>query len=628
MNASSIDVRDLTKKFGAFTAVDHISFDVRKGRNLRLPRARTERENRRPSGCCAASSGRPRDSGLVGGFDVGSQPEEIKKIIGYMSQKFTLYGDLTVAENIDFYGGIHGLPQALKKERKSWVLTMAGLQGREHSLTRELSGGWKQRLALGCAILHQPEILFLDEPTASVDPSSRRDFWDLIYDLSEQGTTHSRDLALYGRSRTLPQDRHHFRRKDHRPRLAPRAQNPLSRAGKHLRSRTFSSRPSRRRKGHDEAHPSDRPAKKSSISGATPAAFTWRSGCRSSFSFSSAMRSPSTSATFRWGSSTWIIPSLSRDFISRVRTSEYFDLLHLSGDYGEAEDLLDKGRVKVIARHFPGISPGTGARLSFADPAARRRKQQQHGPRRPRLYVETDSKFASEISSEQMGRQAGAAPVVSVHRPESPGLVQPRAPQREFHRPGSYRRGHDGHDDDVDVPDGGPGMGKRNDGATHGRARPSGRNHDRQSSSPILSWGSPRWLWSFSSARSFSTCPSRETFFACLRSRAIFLLCGLGIGLFLSIAVKSQQLAFMFSVLTTLLPSYILSGFMFPISSMPKIIQLVTVVVPARYFLATLRGIFLKGYSFPDIWVELLALAAFGLLMLLACVKKLKLRLD
>jgi ABC-2 type transport system ATP-binding protein len=106
-----------------------------------------------------------------------------------MSQKFTLYQDLTVGENIEFYSGIHRLSPALQQERKEWVLRMAGLVGRENSLTRELSGGWKQRLSLGCAILHRPRILFLDEPTASVDPASRRDFWDMIYQLSEQGTT-------------------------------------------------------------------------------------------------------------------------------------------------------------------------------------------------------------------------------------------------------------------------------------------------------------------------------------------------------------------------------------------------------------------------------------------------------
>ncbi len=127
--------------------------------------------------------------GTVGGFSIDAQPEEIKKIIGYMSQRFTLYQDLTVKENVDFYGGIHGLSPSTKEERKKWVIKMAGLIGRENSLTRELAGGWKQRLSLGCAILHRPEILFLDEPTASVDPISRRDFWDLIYILSEEGTT-------------------------------------------------------------------------------------------------------------------------------------------------------------------------------------------------------------------------------------------------------------------------------------------------------------------------------------------------------------------------------------------------------------------------------------------------------
>jgi ABC-2 type transport system ATP-binding protein len=136
-------------------------------------------------GIIRPSSGRA----TVGGFDVAERPEEVKRIIGYMSQRFTLYGDLTVGENIDFYGGIHRLPSVSKKERKEWILKMAGLEGREASLTRELSGGWKQRLALGCAILHRPRIVFLDEPTASVDPASRRDFWNLIYELSEQGTT-------------------------------------------------------------------------------------------------------------------------------------------------------------------------------------------------------------------------------------------------------------------------------------------------------------------------------------------------------------------------------------------------------------------------------------------------------
>lgn len=186
MNA--IEVTNLTKKFGRFTAVDTISFSVRKGEIfgfLGPNGAGKSTTIRMLCGIIRQTSG----NALVGGFRIDTEPEKIKKIIGYMSQKFTLYQDLTVQENIDFYGGIHQLPDSLKEKRKQWVLKMADLLGREHRLTRELSGGWKQRLSLGCAILHQPEILFLDEPTASVDPVSRRDFWDLIYTLAEEGTT-------------------------------------------------------------------------------------------------------------------------------------------------------------------------------------------------------------------------------------------------------------------------------------------------------------------------------------------------------------------------------------------------------------------------------------------------------
>jgi len=184
----TIEVKNLTKKFGKFTAVDRVSFSVKKGEIfgfLGPNGAGKSTTIRMLCGIIRPTSG----NGIVGGYRIDSQPEEIKRIIGYMSQKFTLYQDLSVEENIDFYGGIHQLSLSEKEERKKWVLKMSGLEGKENYLTRELSGGWKQRLSLGCAIIHQPEILFLDEPTASVDPISRRDFWELIYDLSEKGTT-------------------------------------------------------------------------------------------------------------------------------------------------------------------------------------------------------------------------------------------------------------------------------------------------------------------------------------------------------------------------------------------------------------------------------------------------------
>ena len=138
----------------------------------------------------------------MAGFDIRTQPEQIKANIGYMSQKFSLYQDLTVEENIDFYSGIYRIPPEKKRQRKEWVIEMAGLAEHRRQPTAILSGGWKQRLALGCAILHEPPIVFLDEPTSGVDPISRRQFWDLIYELSGQGvtvfvTTHYMDEAEY-----------------------------------------------------------------------------------------------------------------------------------------------------------------------------------------------------------------------------------------------------------------------------------------------------------------------------------------------------------------------------------------------------------------------------------------------
>jgi len=200
-NNTAVVVEDLEKRFGRFVAVNRVSFDVAKGEIfgfLGPNGAGKSTTIRMLCGILAPSAG----SGTVAGFDIRTEPERIKAHIGYMSQKFSLYEDLTVEENIDFYGGIYRIPPAKKKQRKEWVIEMAGLQEHRHSRTAILSGGWKQRLALGCAILHEPPIVFLDEPTSGVDPISRRQFWDLIAELSGQGvalfvTTHYMDEAEY-----------------------------------------------------------------------------------------------------------------------------------------------------------------------------------------------------------------------------------------------------------------------------------------------------------------------------------------------------------------------------------------------------------------------------------------------
>jgi len=189
MSEYAVEVVNLTKKFGDFTAVDGVTFHIRRREIFGFlgPNGAGKTTTIRVLlGLLRPTSGHA----TVLGFDVVRQAEEIRKHIGYMSQRFSLYQDLTVGENLDFYGRTYGVRGERLKERKRFVIEMAGLEGRERELTRNLSGGWKQRLALGAAILHEPEMLFLDEPTAGVDPISRRAFWDLLYQLAEEeGTT-------------------------------------------------------------------------------------------------------------------------------------------------------------------------------------------------------------------------------------------------------------------------------------------------------------------------------------------------------------------------------------------------------------------------------------------------------
>ncbi len=198
-NDYTVVAEGLTKKFGKFVAVDHVSFKVKRGEVFGFLGPNGAGKSTTIRMLCGLFS--PTEgSASVGGFDIATQPDYVKSRIGYMSQRFSLYEDLTVEQNIYFYGGIYGLDGLRLNERKRWAIEMAGLVGKESMLAHALSGGWRQRLALGCSILHEPPILFLDEPTGGVDPVSRRNFWDLIYNLSHSGvtvfvTTHYMDEA-------------------------------------------------------------------------------------------------------------------------------------------------------------------------------------------------------------------------------------------------------------------------------------------------------------------------------------------------------------------------------------------------------------------------------------------------
>jgi ABC-2 type transport system ATP-binding protein len=197
----AVTVENLEKRFGDFQAVNKVSFQVKRGEIfgfLGPNGAGKSTTMRMLCGIIVPTAGKAN----VIGFDVFTEAEQIKAHIGYMSQKFSLYEDLTVEENIDFYSGIYQIPKEEKKARKDWVVKMSGLEEHRNSLTSILPGGWRQRLALGCALLHKPPVIFLDEPTSGVDPISRRNFWDLIYQLAAEGvtvfvTTHYMDEAEY-----------------------------------------------------------------------------------------------------------------------------------------------------------------------------------------------------------------------------------------------------------------------------------------------------------------------------------------------------------------------------------------------------------------------------------------------
>jgi len=216
MDEYTVKVVNLSKKFGDFTAVDKVTFNIRRGEIFGFlgPNGAGKTTTIRMLLCLLRPTA---GHATVLGYDIVRQPEDIRKHIGYMSQRFSLYQDLTVSENLDFYGRTYGVRGEQLRQRKRFAIEMAGLEGRERELTRNLSGGWKQRLALGAAILHEPEMLFLDEPTAGVDPISRRAFWDLLYQLAEEGTTifvtthymdeaeHCQDLAFIHNGRIIAQ---------------------------------------------------------------------------------------------------------------------------------------------------------------------------------------------------------------------------------------------------------------------------------------------------------------------------------------------------------------------------------------------------------------------------------------
>jgi ABC-2 type transport system ATP-binding protein len=215
--SEAIRVRELTRRFGEFTAVDRVTFHVEEGEIFGFlgPNGAGKTTTiRMLTGLLTPTSG----TAQVAGLDVATRSPAVRRVIGYMSQRFSLYPDLTVGENIELFAGLYGVAGERYRERRAWVLGMADLDGRADRITAELALGWKQRLALGCALLHEPRVLFLDEPTSGVDPLARRRFWDLIDELAARGTTvlvsthymeeaeYCHRLALMNRARLIALD--------------------------------------------------------------------------------------------------------------------------------------------------------------------------------------------------------------------------------------------------------------------------------------------------------------------------------------------------------------------------------------------------------------------------------------
>ncbi len=200
-SSNSVVIQGLTKRFGRFVAVNHINLEVRAGEVFGFLGPNGAGKSTTIRMLCGLL--RPTEgSANVAGFDVAQKPEMVRQNIGYMSQKFSLYNDLRVIENIRLFAGLYSVPAGQLQSRIDWVLEMANLKGQERLITATLPGGWKQRLALGCAVLHKPPILFLDEPTSGVDPIARRQFWELIHQMADEGvtvfvTTHYMEEAEY-----------------------------------------------------------------------------------------------------------------------------------------------------------------------------------------------------------------------------------------------------------------------------------------------------------------------------------------------------------------------------------------------------------------------------------------------
>ncbi len=620
-------------------------------------------------GLLAPTSG----AATVGGVDVGRDPEGVKRRIGYMSQRFSLYERLTVDQNIRFFGGIYGLAGERFERRRRFVIEMAGLEGRERTRTADLAGGWRQRLALGCAILHEPPIVFLDEPTGGVDPLSRRQFWALIDALSAAGvtvlvTTHYLDeaehchrlaiinagrLAAIGTTDELKRvfadrcDRRNPRREPGRD-DAPARRDARGREDQRVRHRRARRAEGRRGGGHRaRARPAGRGGRERLLHRAGPAVARGRVP-RSRGAGEVAMRKalavgrkefrqiardtrtlmillfvPVFFLLLYGYALNWDIRHVrlavedrdrtpeSRSLISAFVNSGYFDLVAQVTD-GQITGLMDRNEVRAVLV----IPYGLGRDVQTGHPTTVEvllNGDNANTATTVMGYALTILQSESVRFQVTFGRAGGTrAPILTV---QPRVWYNPELRSTLFLVPGliAYISMI------TAVVSTALSVVREKERGTMEQVRMA----PLDAFSFIVGKTIPYFVISLVSAigiilaaMALFGLPVRGSWLLLLVAVSLFLVGALGLGLLISSIADTQQVAFQVAMLASFLPTLMLSGFIFPISSMPAFLRAVTYVVPARYFLIALRGIVLKGAGLATLWQDLAALTIFAAIML------------
>ena len=684
-----VQINDLVKRFGDFVAVDHVSLAVSRGEIfgfLGPNGAGKSTTIRMLCGLLAPTSG----SATVLGLDVSTQSEEIKKRIGYMSQKFSLYDDLTVEENIDFFSGIYGVPRARRPERKAYVLEMAGLRERRTAMTRVLAGGWKQRLALGCAILHEPPILFLDEPTSGVDPIARRGFWDLIYQLSAAGqtifvSTHYMDeaeychrLALMYRGKVIalgtPAELEAFAR--HAPHPANRGvrhSGQHERAGKarrRFRRRRFRRRPAchRAQRGRSDAadsdksrtgrHPGKRARAGAALHGGRVRRHDRRRGEESRMSYrrlraiakkevlhivrdarslALALALPLVMLLlFGWALTLDVdhIPTYvydrdntpeSRELIDQFRGSRYFSVVGTVDGYAPIERGIDRAKILMsvdVPRYYArellagreaqvqilldgsdsntaSIASGYAAAV-VQNYAARLRSDWQVKRGGGELRVPVDARIRVWYNSDLKSKNYIVPGLIAVTLMIIAALLTSLAIAREWEN-GTLEQL-------LSTP-----------------VRPNELILGKLLA--YFALGLTDMLICVVVGVAIFRVPLRGSVVFLFVSGCVFLLGALCTGLLISAVTRSQLVAYQLSLLVSFLPAFLLSGFIYSIDNMPRVIQVISTIVPARYFITIVTSVFLKGVGIAMLWTQLLFLAIYATVVFVLATRKMRQKL-